>query len=104
MRCDSSRDDFNPAFTFLSLCGRYDELRGLSNSGGQENLSQGLVRTLPFRYPADPAEQQRIAVFLSSLDEVLDAQLRKLEALKAHKKGLMQQLFPLAAQEIDHGG
>jgi type I restriction enzyme S subunit len=88
------RDDFNTSFTFLSLCGRYDELRSLSNSGGQENLSQGLVRALPFRYPADPAEQQRIAACLSSLDALIAAQSRKLDGLRAHKKGLMQQLFP----------
>jgi type I restriction enzyme S subunit len=41
-----------------------------------------------------PAEQQRIAACLSSLDAVLAAQSRKVEGLKAHKKGLMQQLFP----------
>jgi type I restriction enzyme S subunit len=39
-------------------------------------------------------EQQRIADCLTSLDELLAAQARKVEALKAHKKGLMQQLFP----------
>jgi type I restriction enzyme S subunit len=89
------RQGFNTSFTFLSLSGRYDELRSLSNSGGQENLSQGLVRGLPFRYPADPSEQQRIAACLSSLDDLLAAQSRKVEGLKMHKKGLMQQLFPL---------
>ncbi len=41
-----------------------------------------------------PAEQQRIAECLSSVDEVIAAQARKLDALKTHKKGLMQQLFP----------
>ena len=40
------------------------------------------------------AEQQKIAECLSSLDEVIAAQARELEALKTHKKGLMQQLFP----------
>ncbi len=40
------------------------------------------------------AEQQRIADCLTSLDEVIAAQGRKVEALKAHKRGLMQQLFP----------
>jgi type I restriction enzyme S subunit len=40
------------------------------------------------------AEQQRIAACLSSLDDLLAAQSRKVEGLKAHKKGLMQQLFP----------
>ena len=41
-----------------------------------------------------PAEQQKIADCLTSLDEVSAAQGRKVEALKAHKRGLMQQLFP----------
>ncbi len=41
-----------------------------------------------------PAEQHRIAGYLSSLDALIAAEIRKLEALKTHKKGLMQQLFP----------
>ena len=39
-------------------------------------------------------EQQRIASCLSSLDDLIVSQTQKLKALKAHKKGLMQQLFP----------
>ena len=39
-------------------------------------------------------EQQKIADCLSSLDELIAAQARKVDALKAHKEGLMQQLFP----------
>jgi type I restriction enzyme, S subunit len=41
-----------------------------------------------------PAEQHRIASCLSSLDDLIGAERQKLDALKAHKKGLMQQLFP----------
>jgi hypothetical protein len=37
---------------------------------------------------------KKIAECLSSVDELIAAQGRKLEALKTHKKGLMQQLFP----------
>ena len=44
--------------------------------------------------PTDEAEQQKIAECLSSLDELIGAQGRKLDALKTYKKGLMQQLFP----------
>ncbi len=87
-------DGIDPVFTFLSLCGRYDEMRGLSNSGGQENLSQGLIRELPFRYPKDVAEQQRIAACLFTLDARTAAEADKLAALKTHKKALMQQMFP----------
>ncbi len=41
-----------------------------------------------------PEEQHRIASCLSSLDALITAETQKLEALKTHKKGLMQQLFP----------
>jgi type I restriction enzyme S subunit len=41
-----------------------------------------------------PDEQQRIADCLSSVDELIAVQARKVDALKTHKKGLMQQLFP----------
>ena len=40
-------------------------------------------------------EQQRIADSLSSLDELIAAQAQKISLLKEHKKGLMQQLFPV---------
>ena len=40
------------------------------------------------------AEQQRIATCLSSLDNVLAAQARNIDALRQQKQGLLQQLFP----------
>jgi type I restriction enzyme S subunit len=45
------------------------------------------------RFPQLP-EQQKIADCLSSLDELIASQSQKLDALKTHKRGLMQQLFP----------
>jgi type I restriction enzyme S subunit len=41
-----------------------------------------------------PAEQQKIASCLSSLDDVINAQTQKIELLEQHKKGLLQGLFP----------
>ena len=61
--------------------------------GGQGNLSGEIVKSLLLYFPK-VAEQQRIADCLSSLDDRINAETRKLEALKLHKKGLMQQLFP----------
>jgi type I restriction enzyme S subunit len=49
---------------------------------------------------AKPGEQQRIATCLSSLDALISAETQKLEALKTHKKGLMQQLFP-SPEEVE---
>lgn len=42
----------------------------------------------------DSGEQRRIAACVSSLDDLIAAQSERLEALRAHKRGLMQQLFP----------
>lgn len=87
-------EEIEPQFTFLYLCSRYDELRGLSNSGGQKNLSQGIIREFPFAYPKDTDEQNRIVDCFTSLNALVESQSEKLDALFGHKKGLMQQLFP----------
>jgi type I restriction enzyme S subunit len=50
--------------------------------------------------PRSAAEQQRIADCLTSLDNLIAVHSRKLDALKAHKKGLMQQLFPREGETI----
>lgn len=53
----------------------------------------------PMRVPIpSPAEQIKIAECLSKADELIAAQVRKVETLKTHKKGLMQQLFPRAGE------
>ncbi|EMR0626298.1 MULTISPECIES: restriction endonuclease subunit S [Pseudomonadota] len=48
----------------------------------------------------ESGEQQKIADCLSSLDDLITAQTQKIDALKTHKKGLMQQLFP-TLDEVD---
>lgn len=44
--------------------------------------------------PQQIEEQNKIAECLNSIDELISAQTEKIEALKLHKKGLMQGLFP----------
>ncbi|TXI49582.1 MAG: restriction endonuclease subunit S [Lysobacter sp.] len=51
------------------------------------------LKSLPMWLPKK-SEQQKIAECLSSVDELIAAQARKVDALKTHKKWLMQQLFP----------
>ncbi len=60
---------------------------------GNPKLMNGVMSKIPIPFPPIP-EQQKIAECLSSVDELMAAQARKLVALKTHKKGLMQQLFP----------
>lgn len=52
------------------------------------------LEKLSIAVPTSITEQQKIAECLSSLDELIQAEEKALEALKKHKKGLMQQLFP----------
>lgn len=94
------RKDIDPYFVFLNLAGRYEEIRELSNSGGQENLSQALIREVRFAFPPDDDEQRKVTACLSSLDALFTAETQKLEALKTHKNGLMQQLFP-SLEEVE---
>ena len=47
-----------------------------------------------------PLEQQKIADCLSSLDELIFTESRKLDALASYKKGLMQQLFPAEGETV----
>ncbi len=51
------------------------------------------MRQYPVSHP-NASEQQKIADCLTSLDEVIATQGRKVETLKTYKRGLMQQLFP----------
>lgn len=60
---------------------------------GVQNLNADIIKALPVCFPS-PTEQKKIADCLNSLDELIATQGRKVEALKTHKKGLMQQLFP----------
>lgn len=47
-----------------------------------------------------PLEQKKIADCLSSLDDLIAAEGRRLEALHQHKQGLMQKLFPQPGKTI----
>jgi type I restriction enzyme, S subunit len=53
-----------------------------------------------FFVPKDKPEQQKIAACLSSLDEVITFESQKLQVLKEHKKGLLQNLFPQAGEIV----
>lgn len=65
--------------------------------GGIKHFGPTHLQQMQIPIPPRP-EQQRIASCLSSLDVLIAAQRDKLEALKMHKKGLMQQLFPPPAE------
>ncbi|WP_439621412.1 restriction endonuclease subunit S [Hyphomonas sp.] len=45
-------------------------------------------------------EQERIAECLASIDALIEAETEKLDALKDHKQGLMQQFFPAEGETL----
>ncbi len=60
------------------------------------HLYSSQLKKLRINFPISKVEQQKIADCLSSLDSQISAQTQRIEQLKIHKKGLMQQLFPNA--------
>ena len=64
----------------------------VKQDGYKRHFTDFKEKTYPF--PPSILEQQKIADCLSALDDKISAEQQKLEALKDHKKGLMQQLFP----------
>lgn len=80
----------------------YKSIRKESNTGARFDrisITDSVLMGIPVLFPS-PKEQQKIASCLSSLDELITAQTKKLEALQAHKKGLMQNLFPQEGQKV----
>ncbi len=63
-------------------------------------ISAGRLAGVDIYFPTDKKEQQKIADCLSSLDDRITAETQKLDTLKTHKKGLMQQLFPAEGETL----
>ena len=83
----------NNLFIYYTLLKKQKYIVSKYLQGGQGNLSGEIIKSIDFYIPQE-IEQQKIADCLSSLDELIEATSRKVEILKEHKKGLMQQLFP----------
>lgn len=87
--------DYQPlflAYYFRSSYGRR-LMTKLAQGVTRYNLSKSNFLKAEIAFPSLP-EQQKIAECLSSVDNLIQAEADQLQALKDHKKGLMQQLFP----------
>lgn len=71
-----------------------------SDGGIISRLYNSDLKNINISYSKNTLEQQKIASCLSSLDEVITAHSQKLELLKVHKKGLMQNLFPQEGEKV----
>ncbi len=90
---DSNNDFYNHYF---KTTGWHSYMRRASSTGARHDrmaISSDGFMAMPLPI-SSLKEQKKIADCLSSLDELIAAQARNVDALKTHKKGLMQQLFP----------
>ena len=88
---------FDVNVTFLKcLLDRYLPMRIHleKKDGNTPYIVLSTITEMPLLIPKDGGEQQRIADYLTSIDDLISAQNKKITALKTFKKGLMQQLFP----------
>ena len=93
---------FRPLIHFAKIAfdtQQYADFVSIGIAGGNiNNLKNSDLEAFEFHIPQEEAEQQKIAACLSSLDELITAQAQKVAALQTHKKGLMQQLFPVQSE------
>lgn len=71
----------------------YERVKKMSAKNSVDSVRKDMISDMPLLLPSFH-EQEKIADCLSSLDELIEVTSRKVEILKEHKKGLMQQLFP----------
>lgn len=93
-------DQFNKIdkeFMFFQL--DHANLDYLVTGSGQPQIT-GSIKKHEVFIPPLKEEQQKIASCLSSLDELIAAHNDKLDALKDHKKGLLQNLFPQEGETV----
>ena len=94
-------DIFDSNFLYHYLDKEYSTLRRISSGDGKRGgLNLKLIKSFKVMLPTQIEEQQKIADCLSSLDDCIFAQNKKVETLKNHKKGLMQGLFPSVGEVI----
>ena len=95
--------DFDVDFIFQYLIRQYEEIRGMSNEGGQKNLSGSIVKNISLHFP-ELLEQKKIASFFSAVDKKISLLAKKHELLLQYKKGVMQKLFNQEIKFKDKNG
>jgi type I restriction enzyme, S subunit len=97
--CKLTSKDVNGKILFY-LLNRNPFFLAFDDGVKQTNLKNDDVLNCPIVIAKNPKEQQKIANCLSSIDEVITAESQKLEVLKEHKKGLLQNLFPQEGETV----
>ncbi|WP_333663907.1 restriction endonuclease subunit S [Acinetobacter sp.] len=92
--CKLTPKKINNGFLFFTI-NRHPFLLNFDDGVKQTNLRKEDVLNCPIKIPKSAIEQQKIAKCLSSIADLIIHQIDYIKQLKQHKKGLMQQLFPM---------
>ena len=95
--------DYCVDYYYQFLIYQYENIRDMSNSGSQENLSGSIVKSIPVLVPPY-FEQEKIAQILSTWDQAISATEELLENSQKQKKALMQQLLTGKKRLLDENG
>lgn len=88
-------EDISGLFFYLYFSEHFgNRVMRMSAKNSVDSVRMSMITEMPVMLPSI-SEQQKIADCLAALDNLITAQNQKIDTLKIHKKGLMQQLFPV---------
>ncbi|ASR88357.1 restriction endonuclease subunit S [Alcaligenes faecalis] len=93
-----SAKDADPEFLFQYLCHSKSQFEAVSQGSTFESINGNELKEFLFLYPPLP-EQQKIAIILSSVDDVIEKTRAQIDKFKDLKTGMMQELL---TQGIGH--
>lgn len=94
----SPKKQENETLKFLLEPLIYSKINSIG-TGQNNNLSKDALKEIEFPFPKSK-EQLKLSSFITNLQDLITAHSQKLELLKDHKNGLVQNLFPQEGEKV----